>query len=320
MKKIPVIVVAGATASGKTSLAISLAKRCGGEIISADSMQIYREMNIGTAKPTREEMCGIPHYLMDFVRPEESFSVADFCEKAHIVAEDIYARSKLVIVAGGTGLYIDSFVNDVDFDDENGEEIRRELEKRAEEEGSQALLDELAVFDAETASKLHPNNVKRIIRAIEYYKIHGEPISVHQAETKRKESRYRPLYLMINHDRQALRDRIDKRVDIMLEQGLEEEALSLYKRRDSLSKTARQAIGYKELFGVFDGTMSLEEATELLKTRTKQYAKRQLTWFGRNGEMNLVKPQTAYEEACVLVDNFLENCEKGACTDGKSKA
>lgn len=306
MSKIPVVVVAGATASGKTSLAIALAKAFGGEVISADSMQIYREMNIGTAKPTSEEMDGVVHHVIDFLSPEASFSVAEFCEMAHKAAADIHSRGKLVIVAGGTGLYIDSFVNDTDFDEEEGGEIRKELEKRAEKEGAEVLLAELAEFDAETAAKLHPNNVKRIIRAIEFYKIHGMPISEHQAATKLKESRYKPLYLMINHERDVLRDRIDKRVDIMLESGLIAEAQELYKRRGSLSKTAAQAIGYKELFGVFDGSMSVSEAAELLKTRTKQYAKRQLTWFRRNEKMHLLSPENAISEAKELVEDFLK--------------
>lgn len=306
MSKIPVVVVAGATASGKTSLAIALAKAFGGEVISADSMQIYREMNIGTAKPTAEEMDGVPHHIIDFLSPEESFSVAEFCEMAHKAAADIHSRGRLVIVAGGTGLYIDSFINDTDFDEEEGGEIRKELEKRAEAEGAEVLLSELAEFDAETAAKLHPNNVKRIIRAIEFYKIHGVPISEHQAATKLKESRYEPLFLMINHERGKLRERIDKRVDIMLESGLIGEAKSLYQRRDRLSKTAAQAIGYKELFGVFDGTMSLADAAELLKTRTKQYAKRQLTWFRRNERIHLLSPENAISEATRLTEEFLK--------------
>lgn len=306
MSKIPVIVVAGATASGKTSLAIALAKAFGGEVISADSMQIYRDMNIGTAKPTLDEMDGVPHHLIDFLSPRDSFSVAEFCEMAHRAAADITARGKVVILAGGTGLYIDSFVNDTDFDDEESGEIRKEIQKRAETEGAERLLSELAEFDAETAAKLHPNNVKRIIRAIEFYKLHGIPISEHQTATKLKESRYAPLYLMINHERKALRERIDKRVDIMLADGLIDEARELYKKRDTLSRTAAQAIGYKELFGVFDGTMSIDEAAELLKTRTKQYAKRQLTWFRRNEKIHLLSPETALEDAMTLVEDFLK--------------
>lgn len=308
MSKIPIIVVAGATASGKTSLSILLAKRFDAEIISADSMQIYRCMDIGTAKPTEEEKCGISHHLMDFVNPEDSFSVADFVNMAHSAAADIYSRGKNIIVTGGTGLYIDSFARDVDFDKEEGSpSLRAELEAKAAAEGAEALLKELAVFDPVSAERLHPNNLKRIIRAIEFYRIHGMPISVHQERTKQKPSRYRALYMMIDHTREKLYERIDLRVDMMLSNGLLDEARALYEKRSALSKTAAQAIGYKELFGVFDGTMTLDEAANELKLRTRQYAKRQLTWFRRNEQMHRLNPDTAFEEACVLVENFIEH-------------
>ncbi len=308
MKKIPVIVVAGATASGKTALSIEIAKRFNAEIISADSMQIYRRMNIGTAKPTEEEKDGIVHHLMDFLEPEDSFSVADFCQMAHKIAEDIQKRGKNIIVVGGTGLYIDSFVNDVDFDGEDSDlEIRAQLEERAKTEGAEALLNELAEFDSVSAERLHPNNVKRIIRAIEFYRIHGKPISEHQEETKQKPSRYRALYMMIDHPRDVLKKRIDMRVDMMIEDGLIDEARSLYNEKDSLSKTASQAIGYKELFGYFDGEITLAEAAEELKLRTRQYAKRQLTWFRRNEKMHCLSPDAAFVEAEELVENFLNN-------------
>ncbi|MBS7298499.1 MAG: tRNA (adenosine(37)-N6)-dimethylallyltransferase MiaA [Eubacteriales bacterium] len=305
MKKIPLIVVAGATASGKTSLAIALAKRFDAEVISADSMQIYRRMNIGTAKPTMEEMDGVVHHLIDFVEPEDSFSVADFCEKAHSVAEDIKSRGKNIIVAGGTGLYIDSFVRDIDFDGEDCDyTLRQELEQRAKNDGAESLLRELAEYDKISAERLHPNNLKRIIRAIEFYHIHKKPISVHQEETKQKPSRYHALYMMIDHPRDVLKKRIDMRVDIMMESGLMDEARELYECRDVLSKTAAQAIGYKELFGYFDGEMTLDEAKEELKLRTRQYAKRQLTWFRKNEDMNYLSPENAFSEAEKLVEDF----------------
>ena len=307
MNKIPLIVVAGATASGKTSLSIELAKKFDGEIISCDSMQIYRDMNIGTAKPDDEEKSGIEHHLMDFLSPEESFSVADFTHLAHKAAEEIQKKGKRIVCCGGTGLYIDSFANDVDFDEEDSDEgIREELRQRAEREGAESLLCELRSFDAESAEKLHPNNLKRIIRAIEFYRIHKIPISVHQANTKKKESRYNPLFMMIDHPREVLYERINKRVDIMVESGLMEEAEELYKRRETLSKTALQAIGYKEMFDYFKGEMSLEEAKEELKLRTRQYAKRQLTWFRRNEKMHLLSPENAIEEAQELVGDFLK--------------
>lgn len=306
MNKIPLIVVAGATASGKTSLAIELAKRFDGEIISADSMQIYRDMNIGTAKPDMAERDGIVHHLLDFAEPEASFSVADFVGLAHRAAADIASRGKNIIVAGGTGLYIDSLVRDVDFDEEDSsEEIRAELSKIAETEGAEVLLQELAEFDPVSAARLHPNNLKRIIRAIEFYRIHGVPISEHQERTKQKPSRYRALYMMIDHPREVLYARIDKRVDIMAENGLVEEARRLYERRATLGKTAAQAIGYKELFDYFDGEKTLAAALDEVKLRSRQYAKRQLTWFRRNGEMHLLSPENAVEEATALVRNFI---------------
>lgn len=306
MKKIPLIVVAGATASGKTSLAIALAKRFNAEVISADSMQIYRRMNIGTAKPDSKEMDGVVHHLIDIIEPSESFSVADFCERAHEIAADIISRGRNVIVAGGTGLYIDSLVNDVDFDGEDADfDLRKQLEERAKTEGAESLIRELSEFDKVSAERLHPNNLKRIIRAIEFYHIHKKPISVYQEETRQKPSRYRALYMMIDHPREVLRSRIDKRVDIMMESGLMEEARTLYEERDKLSKTAVQAIGYKELFGYFDKTMSLDEAKEELKLRTRQYAKRQLTWFRKNKEMNYLSPENAFSEAEKLVEEFL---------------
>ncbi len=302
MNKIPIIIVCGATASGNTSLSVELAKRLDGEIISADSMQIYKGMDIGTAKPTDSEKEGIPHHIMDFLDPSESFSVADFCNMAHLAAADIYARGKKIIVCGGTGLYIDSFAKDVDFDEEESlPDLRESLEKRAREEGAESLLSELGAFDRVSAEKLHPNNLKRIIRAIEFYRIHGIPISEHQEKTKQKPSRYTPVYMMLDHPREVLRERISKRVDIMLEDGLIDEARVLWERKDTLSKTARQAIGYKELFGYFEGEMTLDEAAAELKLRTSQYAKRQLTWFRRNPEIHLLSPDNAVNEALKLV-------------------
>ncbi len=305
MEKIPVIIVCGATASGKTSLSIELAKRLDGEIISADSMQIYKSMDIGTAKPTDAEKEDIPHHIMDFLDPSESFSVADFCKMAHSAASDIHARGKKIIVCGGTGLYIDSFAKDVDFDEEESlPELRAELAKRASKEGAESLLAELAEFDKVSAERLHPNNLKRIIRAIEFYHIHGIPISVHQEKTKQKLSRYAPRYFMIDHPREVLRERISKRVDIMLEDGLMDEERSLWERKDTLSKTARQAIGYKELFGYFEGEMTLQEAAAELKLRTAQYAKRQLTWFRRNPEIHLLSPDNPINEALEIISAY----------------
>ena len=306
MTKAPLIIVAGATASGKTALAISLAKEYDGEIISADSMQIYRGMDIGTAKPDLEEQCGIRHHLMDFAEPEENFSVADFVALAHKAADDILSRNKRVIVAGGTGLYIDSFAKDIDFDEEEQDEkIRAELSELAEKEGAEALFERLKLTDPLAASKLHPNNKKRVIRAIEFYMQHGESIIIHQERTKQKDSRYRALYMMIDYPREELYSRINRRVDIMLEKGLVSEAKALWDKRDKLGKTASQAIGYKELFDYFYGRCTIEEAAEEIKQRTRRYAKRQLTWFRANPQMHKLSPDNAFMQAKELCDDFL---------------
>lgn len=306
MIKTPLVVVCGATASGKTSLSIELAKRFSGEIISADSMQIYKGMDIGTATPDADERCGIAHHLMDIIEPCESFSVADFTAAAHAAAAQISARGNNIIVVGGTGLYIDSFVKDIDFDEEDSiPELRDELARRAASRGASSLLAELAEFDPVSAERLHPNNLKRIIRAIEFYHIHKIPISEHQERTKQKSGRYRALYMMIDYPRETLYNRIERRVDAMIADGLLQEAQRLYNMRPMLSKTALQAIGYKELFEYFDHKMSLEEAVDNIKLQTRHYAKRQLTWFRRNPDMKLLNPETAVADACALVGDFL---------------
>ncbi|MDY3972692.1 MAG: tRNA (adenosine(37)-N6)-dimethylallyltransferase MiaA, partial [Clostridia bacterium] len=211
MSKIPLIVVAGPTASGKTGLAIDIANYVGGEIVSADSMQIYKYMNIGSAKPTQKERAKAVHHMIDFLEPDAEFSVADYTEMAHKVIADIYERGKIPIMAGGTGLYINSVVNDVTFGEMDTDyELRESLRKTAEEKGSEYLLHMLSEFDEMSAKRLHPNNLRRIIRAIEFYKITGKPISEHQEETKKTQSRYNPLMLCVNWDREELYDRINR--------------------------------------------------------------------------------------------------------------
>lgn len=228
MSKIPLIVVAGPTASGKTGLAIDIANYVGGEIVSADSMQIYKYMDIGSAKPTKEEQAQAVHHMIDFLEPDEEFSVADYTEMAHKVIADIYGRGKIPVMAGGTGLYINSVVNDVTFGEVDTDyDLRESLRKTAEKKGSEYLLSMLAEFDEVSAKRLHPNNLRRIIRAIEFYKITGKPISEHQEETKKAESRYNPLMLCIDWDRETLYDRINRRVDIMMNEGLLEECETL---------------------------------------------------------------------------------------------
>ncbi len=287
MEKPLVLAVVGPTASGKTSLAISLAKKLGGEIVSADSMQIYKGMDIATAKPGENEKEGVPHHLISIVSPEESFSVNEFKIRAVDAIDDILKRGRLPIVAGGTGFYVDTLVNNTKFLDYEKSNIREFLEKRAENEGADVLYSELKALDEETASRLHENDTKRIIRALEVYHSTGMTISQQCKLSHLNESAYRWCIIGINaHDRQLLYERINLRVDLMLENGLLEEAREFFS--SPVSKTARQAIGYKELKPYIDGEMTLDEAVEKLKMETRRYAKRQLTWFRRNESINWI--------------------------------
>lgn len=287
MNKPLVAVVVGPTASGKTSLAIELAKIFDGEIVSADSMQIYKGMDIATAKPTSEEQEGIKHHLISIIGAEEDFSVNEFKLSAEKAINEILAKGKLPIVAGGTGFYVDTLVNNTEFLDYEKSDIRSQLEERCENEGIEALYNELSDIDPETASKLHTNDVKRIIRALEVYHSTGKTISEQCRLSHLNESPYRFCLIGINaNDRQTLYDRINLRVDLMLEAGLLEEAENFF--ASEISKTARQAIGYKELKPYFDGLCSLEEAVEKLKMETRRYAKRQLTWFRKREGINWI--------------------------------
>lgn len=306
MTKIPLIVVAGPTASGKTSLAIDIAKTLDGEIVCADSMQIYKYMDIGTAKATRDEQAQCPHHLMDIVEPDCEFSVADYTELAHKTISDIVSRGKTPIMCGGTGLYIDSVVNDVEFGEfENDYTLRRELEVLAKKEGSQRLIDMLSEFDPLSAKKLHPNNLKRIIRAIEFYKVSGIPISEHQHMTKLKESRYSAVEFIIDRERCELYDRINRRVDIMMNEGLTDEVKMLMGRGYSPELNSMQGIGYKELIAYFDGKSTLDEAIDAIKQNSRRYAKRQLTWFRRNENIHWLSPDNAVEEALNTIKGLL---------------
>lgn len=302
------VVVAGPTASGKTRLAIEIAKRFNGEIVGADSMQIYKYMNIGTAKPTAEERTEVPHHMIDFLEPDAPYSVAEYTEDAHKVIAEIASRGKLPVMCGGTGLYINSVVDDVTFGDfETDYALREELQKIAEAEGTQKLLDMLAEFDPESAQRLHPNNLRRIIRAIEFYKVTGTTISAHQKMTKERESRYEPIMLSIAWDRQELYDRINKRVDIMLDEGLFDEVRDMTERGYTKQLNSMQGIGYKEVMDCMNGLMTCEEAVELIKQSSRRYAKRQLTWFRRDARINWVSAENAVEEAIKLVAEKLDN-------------
>ncbi len=290
MQKPSLLVIVGPTASGKTALAVECAKKFDGEIISADSMQIYKGMSIATAKPTEEEMQGIPHYLIDFVDVTSQYSVAQFVTDAEECCRDILSRGKLPILAGGTGLYVDSFVNNIKFSEADGDEaLRKRLSDELNAVGAEKMLQRLSALDPEYAAKLHPNNEKRIIRAFEIYTLTGKTPTEAAALSRKEPSRYNCCFVGINYkSRETLYDRINRRVDLMMANGLLEEAKIYY---DLPKKsTASQAIGYKELKPYFDGEISLEQAVENLKIGTRHYAKRQLTWFRRNESIKWFYP------------------------------
>lgn len=278
-----VIIICGPTASGKTALSIEMAKRLNAEIVSCDSMQIYKEMNIGTAKPDLAERDGIVHHLMDNVSVEDDYNVSRYVADASNRIDSILKSGKNVIIVGGTGLYVDSLINNVDFFEfENDEKYRQELLDIANKSGGQALLDMLAKIDIESAQRLHPNDIKRIIRALEVFKVTGKTQTQLHIESKRNR-KYQPIYLGINYDdRQKLYDRIDLRVEIMIKNGLVDEAKQLMTK--NLSKTARAAIGYSDIFSYLNNEISLDEAIANIQKKSRNYAKRQITWFKRNSE------------------------------------
>ncbi len=282
MDKTRIVAIVGPTASGKTALSIELAKQNNGEIVSADSMQIYKGMDIGTAKPTIEERQGIVHHMMDVVDLSEEFSVARFCEMAHAVIADIKGRGKLPILVGGTGLYVDSLLNDLTFTASEGSpELREKLHQLAKEEGNDAVYKILQEMDKEAATRLHPNNLRRVIRAIELMKTTGISIIEHEKISKKSDSRYDALIFGMMLEREELYNRINLRVDRMLEMGLMQEVEEL-KAQLKESKTSVQGLGYKELIWSLDGKITTDEAVEILKRDTRRYAKRQMTWFRRN--------------------------------------
>lgn len=286
-----ILVIVGPTASGKTRMAVELAQRHNGEVISADSMQIYRTMDIGTAKPTKEEMGGIPHHMIDVADPEEDFSVARYVEMAARCVDNVLERGKLPIVAGGTGLYIDSLLSGRTFAPFSPDSaLRGELERELAEKGGQAMLEALAQVDPEAAQRLHPNDHKRIVRALEVYRSTGKTITQHNRETQAIPPRYNALTIgLAFQDRQAMWRRIDQRVDEMVAAGLEDEVRRLLTSGISPKCTAMQAIGYKEFTQALSGEMTWQEATDVVKLRSRQYAKRQLTWFGRNPNTRWVR-------------------------------
>ena len=282
-----IICIAGPTASGKTALAVELAQEFNGEVISCDSMQIYRRMDIGTAKPTAEEMKGIPHHMINVADPDEDFSVSRYCEMATPILDDILARGKTAIIAGGTGLYMDSLIRGNSFAPYPSTGARERLEQEADEKGMDVMLAKLRAIDPEAADKLHLADRKRIIRALEVFEETGETITAHNKRTQTILPRYRALWLGLDFEpRQALYDRIDLRVGLMLEQGLVKEIQDLLSSGIPAKCTAMQAIGYKEFVSALDGNATIEEAADEVRKASRHYAKRQLTWFRRNSELN----------------------------------
>ena len=277
-----VIVICGPTASGKTALSIELAKQINGEIISADSMQIYKDMNIGTAKHDKEEMQGIKHYLLDFVSPNERYSVADYKKDAKKAIKEIIQKGKTPIIVGGTGLYVDSLIYEIEYQDiEFDEKYRNELEKIAEKEGLEKLYQMAIKIDPEAMKKISANDKKRIMRVLEIYNATGKTKTEQEIESRKKEVEYDYRVFAINWEREELYNRINKRVDIMIQQGLVEEVKKILKKYDKFP-TAMQGLGYKEIVEYLEGKSTKEEAIEKIKMETRRYAKRQLTWFRKN--------------------------------------
>lgn len=309
----PLIVLTGPTAIGKTSLSISLAKAVNGEIISADSMQVYKHMDIGSAKIRPEEMKGVPHYLVDVLEPEEEFHIVKFQQMAKAAMEEIYGKGKIPILVGGTGFYIQAVTRDIDFTEAKQEDAyRSELEALAEEKGAEYLHEMLQKVDPASAESIHAHNVKRVIRALEFYHQNGTPISAHNEEQKAQESPYNLAYFVLNGPREILYDRIDRRVDQMLEEGLVKEVENLKEMGCHRGMVSMQGLGYKEILSYLDGEYSLEEAVYILKRDTRHFAKRQITWFKREHDVIwLEKPEFEYDETKIL-NYMLKICkEKG---------
>ena len=278
----PLIIIAGPTAVGKTAISVELAKRIGGEIISADSMQVYRGMDIGTAKVTPEETQGVPHHLIDILDPSEAFNVMEFRKRVRDAIDEIVARGHVPVLVGGTGFYIQSILYDIEFDPEGGsDEMRRQLEAEMEARGPEEMHSELRRVDPESAEIIHANNKKRVIRALEFYRLTGRKISDHNREMHERTSPYRFLFYVMTMDRAALYARIDYRVDLMMQDGLKEEVKALRDRGITSDMVSMQGLGYRQMFDYLEGICTLDEAVERIKKETRHFAKRQLTWFRR---------------------------------------
>ena len=305
------VVISGPTASGKSEIAVELARKIGGEIISADSMQVYRHMDIGSAKITLEEMMGVPHYMIDVAEPTENFDVARFAEEAKAHVRDIQMRGKVPILCGGTGFYIQAVTRDIDFTESGCDEVyRSELAKYAETHGNEALHARLREIDPESAEAIHANNVKRVIRALEYYRQTGEKISEHNIRESERPSPYDLHFYVIHCDRQALYDRIDRRVDFMMDMGLIDEVMYLKAMGLTRDMVSMQGLGYKEMLDYLDGVYDLEEAVRILKRDSRHYAKRQLTWFKREKEAVWIRREDFNNDTFKIVDFLVNDLRK----------
>ena len=304
MQQKPMIILTGPTAVGKSALSVELAKKINGAVISADSMQVYRHMDIGSAKIMPEEMQGITHYMIDELEPDEEFHVVRFTTMAKEYLKEIYAAGKIPIIAGGTGFYIQALLYDIDFTEQQCDEAyRRQLEEQAKEHGAGYLHEMLRKVDPASAEAIHANNVKRVIRALEFYHLSGQKISEHNETERQKQSPYNFAYFVLNDERAKLYERIDKRVDAMIEAGLVNEVQKLKDMGCSREMVSMQGLGYKEILAYLDGEYTLEEAVYIIKRETRHFAKRQLTWFKRERDVIWLDKQTfGYDDAAILTD------------------
>ncbi|MDE5939063.1 MAG: tRNA (adenosine(37)-N6)-dimethylallyltransferase MiaA [Lachnospiraceae bacterium] len=313
VNKKPLVILTGPTAVGKTALSIALAKAIGGEIISADSMQVYRRMDIGSAKIMPEEMEGVPHHLIDVLEPTEEFNVVVFQKLAKQAAEEIYSRGHIPILVGGTGFYIQALVYDIDFT-ENDEDnaLRQSLEEQARREGAEALYERLRAVDPESCESIHAHNIKRVIRAIEFYEKTGKKISDHNREQRQNDSPYNFAYFVLTDSRDRIYRRINERVDLMMAQGLAEEVRALRETGCRRNMVSMQGLGYKEILSALEGEISMEEAVYLIKRDTRHFAKRQLTWFRREKEVIWID-KTVFDQKSQNILAFMQDFlhEKG---------
>lgn len=313
----PLVILAGPTAVGKTELSIRLAKRINGAIISADSMQVYKYMDIGSAKIMPDEMEGVKHYLIDELDPSDEFNIVRFQQMAKDALKEIYANGQIPIVAGGTGFYIQALLYDIDFTHQDSDEaFRKEMADYAAEYGAEALHEKLKEIDPVSYKTIHANNTKRVIRALEYYRMTGQPISAHNEQEHQKVSPYNFAYFVLTDDRKHLYDRIDYRVDLMMKKGLVDEVKNLYDMGYHKDMVSMQGLGYKELLSYLNGECSLEEAVYIIKRETRHFAKRQLTWFRRERDVIwLDKSAYQYNDQRILTDMCRMLQEKGICDE-----